>query len=269
VLTDAPTPPFAPLRADMPGVLDDSGAIDPEAIDLDALDWDPEEESEFLEGALGNLYLLTATDEAAAAGAMVPLPVVAASMVVPGDMDEPTDEVLDEVSTVMMRLDEQFRVLAGTGLLDYRPVDEELVAAAEDGEPEPPPAVDEDEDLTRYGQVRLTDSSCTKSAGPHRLDRLTRVKPERRGLMRLLERVMDDEVVRLHEQVLPHVYRRGRNDLLAVRKLAEVAEVGVHDAVRDPVEGRVQLNTHRLGGNFKPRIAAAEPAIRSTHPAWC
>jgi hypothetical protein len=154
VLADAATPSFETLLGGVEGAVDASGQIDPDAIDLDALDWDPEEESEFLEGALGNLYLLTATDEAVAGGAMVPLPVVAASMVVPGDMEEPTDEVLDEVSTVMMRLDEQFRILTATGLLDYDPVDEALVAA-ENGEPEPP-AVDEDEDLTRYGQVRLT-----------------------------------------------------------------------------------------------------------------
>lgn len=155
VLSDAATPSFESLLGGVTDAIDASGRIDPDAIDLDALDWDPEEESEFLEGALGNLYLLTATDEAAAGGAMVPLPVVAASMVVPGDMDEPSDEVLDEVSSVMMRLDEQFRMLAGTGLLDYQPVDDALVAAAEEGEEEPPP-LDEDEDLTRYGQVRLT-----------------------------------------------------------------------------------------------------------------
>ncbi|WP_103502372.1 hypothetical protein [Streptomyces sp. SM14] len=156
VLADAATPSFESLLGGMEGVIDASGEIDPDAIDLDSLDWDPEEEGEFLDSALGNLYLLTATDEDVAAGAMVPLPVVAASMVVPDDMREPTDEVLEEVSSVMMRLDEQFRILVATGLLEYDPVDDTLVTDVADGEAEPPPLPDDEEDLTRYGQVRLT-----------------------------------------------------------------------------------------------------------------
>src|SRR5690606_15188299 len=111
-------------------------------------------EADFLDNALGSLYLLTVSDPAVASGTLVPLPVLAASMTVPEDMEEPTDEVLEEVSSVMMRLDEQFRVLEPTGLIEYRPVAEELTREAEE-ETELPEDVD-DEDVSRYGMVRLT-----------------------------------------------------------------------------------------------------------------
>ncbi|MYS06222.1 hypothetical protein GTW71_07165, partial [Streptomyces sp. SID6041] len=135
-------------------VLDDLDAIVGEdgEIDIEALDWDPEVEAEFLEGVLGNLYLLTVSEGGAGEGP-VPLPALAASMVVPDDMGEPTDDVLEQVSDAMMRLDEQFRLLEPIGLVEYQPVDETLMA--EEGE-EPAPPVD-DEDVTRYGMVRLTD----------------------------------------------------------------------------------------------------------------
>ncbi|MET8574954.1 hypothetical protein [Streptomyces sp. NPDC005012] len=123
-------------------------------IDFSTLDWDPEAEAEFLEGVLANLYLLTA-DERAPEGAPVPLPALAASVIVPPDVAEPTDAMMEEVSTAMMRLDDQFRILQGTGLADFRPVDEALLV--EDGEAAPQ-ARDEEmlEDLERYGVVRLT-----------------------------------------------------------------------------------------------------------------
>ncbi|MFE6780309.1 hypothetical protein [Streptomyces sp. NPDC057702] len=152
VLADA----AAPDLADLVDQLDGGGELD-----LDALDWSPEEEADFLDGVLGNLYLLTALEEGAADRA-VPLPALAASMIVPDDMDEPTDAVLEEVSDAMMRLDEQFRMLAPTGLVDYRPLDEELIEEV-DGEgqvAEPRRGIGEaevdDEDVARYGMVRLT-----------------------------------------------------------------------------------------------------------------
>ncbi len=136
----------APVLEDLDAVLGEDGGID-----FDALDWDPEEEADFLEGVLGNLYLLTVSEGGAGEGP-VPLPALAASMVVPDDMGEPTDDVLEQVSDAMMRLDEQFRLLEPIGLVEYQPVDEALMA--EEGE-EPAPPVDE-EDVTRYGMVRLT-----------------------------------------------------------------------------------------------------------------
>lgn len=120
-------------------------------LDLDALDWDPEAEADFLDGVLGNLYVLTAGEEDAD-GAPVPLPALAASVIVPDDMAEPTNDVLEQVSDAMMRLDDQFRVLEPVGLVEYQPVDEALMADAD----EEPAAVEDDTDVSRYGMVRLT-----------------------------------------------------------------------------------------------------------------
>ncbi|QGV81253.1 hypothetical protein [Streptomyces ficellus] len=136
----------APLIDDLADHLGDDGELD-----LDSLDWDPQAEADFLDGVLGNLYLLTVT-EGGSGDAPVPLPALAASMIVPDDMGEPTDDVLEQVSDAMMRLDDQFQVLEPIGLVEYQPVDEALMA--EEGE-EPTPLGD-DEDVSRYGLVKLT-----------------------------------------------------------------------------------------------------------------
>ncbi|MBQ0890877.1 hypothetical protein KBZ94_39190 [Streptomyces sp. RM72] len=120
-------------------------------VDLSSLDWDPDAESEFLDGVLGNLYLLTVGEDGPG-DAPVPLPALAASMIVPSDMGEPSNEVLERVSDAMMRLDDQFRLLEPIGLVEYQPVDEALMADADE---EPAAPVDE-ADVTRYGMVRLT-----------------------------------------------------------------------------------------------------------------
>ncbi|NGO73436.1 hypothetical protein [Streptomyces boncukensis] len=154
VLDDATMPSLQDVLGGIEKSVDENGELDPDSIDLDELDWDPESETDFLESALGNLYLMTVS-ETAAAGAPVPLPVLAASMIVPEEMDEPTDEVLEEVSSAMMRLDDQFRLLEPMGLVEYQPVDEELTREAEEGEGDFDAEL-EDEDVTRYGMVRLT-----------------------------------------------------------------------------------------------------------------
>ncbi|MCC8334438.1 hypothetical protein LMJ38_00595 [Streptomyces sp. R1] len=120
-------------------------------VDLSSLDWDPDAESEFLDGVLGNLYLLTVGEDGPG-DAPVPLPALAASMIVPSDMGEPSNEVLEQVSDAMMRLDDQFRLLEPVGLVEYQPVDEALMADADE---EPAAPVDE-ADVARYGMVRLT-----------------------------------------------------------------------------------------------------------------
>ncbi|NEY35696.1 hypothetical protein GTU99_26630 [Streptomyces sp. PRKS01-65] len=128
-------------------------------VDLSSLDFDPEAEAEFLEGVLGNLYLLTVSEDGPGEGP-VPLPALAASVLVPGDMAEPSNDVLQQVSDAMMRLDDQFRLLEPIGLVEYRPVDEALLTEA-DSEAEPEAggaaaAPGDDTDVTRYGLVRLT-----------------------------------------------------------------------------------------------------------------
>ncbi|POX39596.1 hypothetical protein C3486_17660 [Streptomyces sp. Ru73] len=124
-------------------------------LDLDAIDWNPEDEAELLDGILGNLYMLCALAEDPEQS--VPLPALAASMIVPADMDEPTDDILEEVSEAMMRLDDQFRILEPIGLVAYRPVDEALIEELdEDGETVRSAEAPGDEDVSRYGMVRLT-----------------------------------------------------------------------------------------------------------------
>ncbi|MEU9141397.1 hypothetical protein AB0D33_36610 [Streptomyces sp. NPDC048404] len=141
VLADASVPDLG----DLVDAMDEEGEID-----LSSLDWDPDAESAFLDGVLGNLYLLTVGEDALGE-VSVPLPALAASVILPDDMGEPTDDVLEQVSDAMMRLDDQFRLLEPIGLVEFQPVDEALMAeAAEESAPA------DDMDVTRYGVVRLT-----------------------------------------------------------------------------------------------------------------
>ncbi|MHC5907588.1 hypothetical protein ACVNF4_27420, partial [Streptomyces sp. S6] len=139
VLADASTPDLDELME----VMDEGGRVD-----FSELDWDPEAEADFLDGVLGNLYLLSVSEDGPGEG-RVPLPALAASMIVPGGMGEPTNDVLEQVSDAMMRLDDQFRLLEPVGLVEYEPVDEALM------EGDVPDGVDET-DVSRYGMVRLT-----------------------------------------------------------------------------------------------------------------
>ncbi|MET7571531.1 hypothetical protein ABZT04_23935 [Streptomyces sp. NPDC005492] len=145
LLADASVP-------DLDGLVD---AVDEGGeVDFSSLDWDPEAEAEFLDGVLGNLYLLTVNEDGPGDGP-VPLPALAASMIVPSDMGEPTNDVLEQVSEAMMRLDDQFRLLAPVGIVEYQPVDEALMADSDEPADGSSAAVDET-DVTRYGMVRLT-----------------------------------------------------------------------------------------------------------------
>lgn len=79
VLADASVP-------DLGGLVD---AMDEEGeIDLSSLDWDPDAESALLDGVLGNLYLLTVGEDALGE-VSVPLPALAASVILPDDMGSP------------------------------------------------------------------------------------------------------------------------------------------------------------------------------------
>ncbi|MEU8868695.1 hypothetical protein [Streptomyces umbrinus] len=161
VLSGAPQDVLGLWLAALEAVLADAGVPDLDdiveamgeggEIDFSELDWDPEAEAEFLDGVLGNLYLLTSSEDGPGDGP-VPLPALAASMIVPDDMGEPTNDVLEQVSDAMMRLDDQFRLLEPIGLVDFQPVDEALMADADE---EPAASVD-DTDVSRYGMVRLT-----------------------------------------------------------------------------------------------------------------
>jgi hypothetical protein len=149
VLADASLPDLD----DLVDAVEDGGTVD-----FAELDWDPEAEADFLDGVLGNLYLLSTSEDGPEDG-RVPLPALAASMLVPDDMGEPTDDVLEEVSDAMLKLDGQFRMLAPIGLVDFQPVDEALMVDDEqDGSAAGTGAAPDDDDLdvSRYGMVRLT-----------------------------------------------------------------------------------------------------------------
>lgn len=153
-LAEAATP-------DLDGLVEELGP-DGE-VDLDTLDWDLEEEAGFLDGALANLYLFTAVEDSGGdTGDAVPLPVLAASLVIPEDVEEPNDALLEDVTEAMMRLDEHFRLLTATGLLEYQPLDDALIEEAESeeaGSAEDAADFGEEaglEEVSRYGMVRLT-----------------------------------------------------------------------------------------------------------------
>jgi hypothetical protein len=135
---------------DLDDLVDVMSLEDGGEIDFASLDWDPQAEQEFLDGVLGNLYLLTVSEDGPGDGP-VPLPALAASMIVPSGMGEPTNDVLEQVSDAMMRLDDQFRILEPVGIVEYQPVDEALMADADEE-----PAVVDETDVSRYGMVRLT-----------------------------------------------------------------------------------------------------------------
>ncbi|MCK1796500.1 hypothetical protein MTQ01_10860 [Streptomyces sp. XM4193] len=155
---DAAMPNMEDLLEELTG---GEGGFDPQNPDGAELDWDPQAEADLLDSALANLYVLTASENLTGEDPAppIPLPVLASSLAVPEDVEEPTEEMLAEVSAVMMRLDDQFRILEPTGAVEYRPIDEELLVEAgeEDwAESADPDGPDGEEDVSRYGVVRLT-----------------------------------------------------------------------------------------------------------------
>ncbi|WP_234371137.1 hypothetical protein [Streptomyces sp. XY431] len=117
-----------------------------------------DEAAELLDEALQVLYETTAFAEPGTE--TVPLGVLAALLVVP-EGEEPSDELLGDITDVMVALDPMLADLSELGLLDYRPIDpelfdeeegEETAAVGADGEP----AELDEEESARFGLVRLT-----------------------------------------------------------------------------------------------------------------
>ncbi|MFG2842766.1 hypothetical protein ACGF12_06270 [Kitasatospora sp. NPDC048296] len=110
--------------------------------------------AELLDEALQVLYETTAFAEPG--NETVPLGVLAALLVVP-EGEEPSEELLGDITDVMVALDPMLGDLAELGLLDYRPIDPELF---DEEEGEEPAVVGEapldDEESARFGLVRLT-----------------------------------------------------------------------------------------------------------------
>ncbi|MFE3873329.1 hypothetical protein ACFXPX_02890 [Kitasatospora sp. NPDC059146] len=110
--------------------------------------------AELLDEALQVLYETTAFADPG--NETVPLGVLAALLVVP-EGEEPSEELLGDITDVMVALDPMLGDLAELGLLEYRPIDPELFDEEEGEEPalvgEAP--LDEEESA-RFGLVRLT-----------------------------------------------------------------------------------------------------------------
>ncbi|MFD8783493.1 hypothetical protein [Kitasatospora sp. NPDC059599] len=113
-----------------------------------------DEAAELLDEALQVLYETTAFAEPG--NETVPLGVLAALLVVP-EGEEPSEELLGDITDVMVSLDPMLGDLAELGLLDYRPIDPELFDEEEGTEPA---VVGEEpldkEESARFGLVRLT-----------------------------------------------------------------------------------------------------------------
>ncbi|MFC7219774.1 hypothetical protein ACFQLX_16620 [Streptomyces polyrhachis] len=247
VIADAALPDMSDFfdRISLSG---ENGELDVSTIDFEDADLDFEGEAEFLEEALANLYVFTAVETA---GEPVPLPALAASLVVPDDMDEPTDEVIEQVSEAMMRLDEQLRLLEPMGLVEYRPMDDSMVL--EDGSVEEPEEPGE-EDVARYGQVRLTPL----------------------GVYALRQRLLDDG---MDAPVLGELADKDADALLAALPryfdAAAEAEAAAWLQGRDPLQAARELLAAARGADAAAPLrrltaqqaltgvgAAAEPALR-------
>ncbi|WP_157537582.1 hypothetical protein [Kitasatospora azatica] len=119
-----------------------------------------EEAAELLDEALQVLYETTAFAEPGQE--TMPLGVLAALLVVP-EGEEPDEEMLGDITDVMVALDPMLADLAEIGLLEYQPIDPDLFDEEEEpesgGEPsEREPATGEldEAEAARFGLVRLT-----------------------------------------------------------------------------------------------------------------
>ncbi|WP_380280079.1 hypothetical protein [Kitasatospora purpeofusca] len=116
-----------------------------------------DEAAELLDEALQVLYETTAFAEPGRE--TVPLGVLAALLVVP-EGEEPSDELLGDITDVMVALDPMLADLAELGLLEYRPIDPELFDEEEEGAVEPAAQAESAEldeaESARFGLVRLT-----------------------------------------------------------------------------------------------------------------
>ncbi|MEV7773232.1 hypothetical protein [Kitasatospora sp. NPDC086791] len=137
-----------------------AGAAEPGAEDeededgLSEVEEARDEAAELLDEALQVLYETTAFAEPG--NETVPLGVLAALLVVP-EGEEPSEELLGDITDVMVALDPMLGDLAELGLLEYRPIDPELF---DEEEGEGPAVVGEEpldeEESARFGLVRLT-----------------------------------------------------------------------------------------------------------------
>ena len=123
-----------------------------------------EQASGLLDDALQVLYESRAFADTEAEQT-VPLGVLAALLVVP-DGEEPTEEMLGDITAVMVALDPMLQDLADIGVLDYRPIDPALFdesggdeadgASPSVAAPFDPDGEVDDTEAARFGLARLT-----------------------------------------------------------------------------------------------------------------
>ncbi|MFF2352269.1 hypothetical protein ACFVVL_21105 [Kitasatospora sp. NPDC058115] len=112
-----------------------------------------DEAAELLDEALQVLYETTAFAEPG--NETVPLGVLAALLVVP-EGEEPSDELLGDITDVMVALDPMLADLAELGVLEYRPIDPELFDEEEGEDERAEPTELDEAESARFGLVRLT-----------------------------------------------------------------------------------------------------------------
>ncbi|PBC77285.1 hypothetical protein BX265_2027 [Streptomyces sp. TLI_235] len=145
---------------DVEGEAPEGGEEDTEAVEsgLAEVEEASEAAAELLDEALQVLYELTAFAEPGEE--TVPLGVLAALLVVP-EGEEPDEEMLGQITDLMVELDPMLADLAELGLVEHRPIDPELFEEEEEAEEgaeaaAEPGAEPTDEDAARFGLVRLT-----------------------------------------------------------------------------------------------------------------
>ncbi|AUG80186.1 hypothetical protein CFP65_5486 [Kitasatospora sp. MMS16-BH015] len=112
-----------------------------------------EEAAELLDEALQVLYEHTAFAEPGQE--TVPLGVLAALLVVP-EGEEPDEELLGDITDLMVALDPMLADLAELGVLEHRPIDPELFEEEEEEQGGIPVIEAQEGDAERFGLVRLT-----------------------------------------------------------------------------------------------------------------
>ncbi|QMU78589.1 hypothetical protein GXW83_25660 [Streptacidiphilus sp. PB12-B1b] len=147
------------------GVPDDPEKVseDESEAEYAQLEEDREETQGLLDDALQVLYEARAF-AATEAEQTVSLGVLAALLVTP-DGQEPDEEMLGDITAVMVTLDPMLQDLAGIGMVDYSPIDPTLFEEAEGGEgaeeagapggPDATPEADAAQ-AARFGMARLT-----------------------------------------------------------------------------------------------------------------
>jgi hypothetical protein len=143
------------------GVPDDPEKLseDESEAEYAQLEEDREETQGLLDDALQVLYEARAF-AATEADQTVSLGVLAALLVAP-DGQEPDEEMLGDITAVMVTLDPMLQDLAGIGMVDYSPIDPALFEDADGGDNAEIPEFGEDPEAdaaqaARFGTARLT-----------------------------------------------------------------------------------------------------------------